>query len=53
MRKLGQLMAVALTTLALGATACDRREGPAEEAGEAVDDTLDEAGDRIDEATDR
>jgi len=53
MKKLTQLVAVALSALALGAAGCDRREGPVEEAGEAVDDTIDEMGDRLDDEDDR
>lgn len=36
--------------LALGVSGCDRDEGPVEETAEAVDDSLDEAGDEVDEA---
>ncbi|MGP1309120.1 MAG: hypothetical protein ACTS27_02850 [Phycisphaerales bacterium] len=35
---------------ALAATGCE--EGPAEEAGEAIDDAADDAGDAIDDAVD-
>jgi hypothetical protein len=53
MKTFSRLLAVTLATAALAAAGCERREGPAEEAGEAVDDTMDEVGDRVDEATDR
>lgn len=47
MRKLQRIAAVAFTTIALTtvAVACERREGPAEEAGEAIDDAVDEVED--------
>ncbi len=37
---------------ALSLAACDVNEGPAEEAGEAVDEAVDEAGDAVEEAGD-
>ena len=37
--------------LALAGGAC-REEGPAEEAGEAIDEALDDAGEAVDEAVD-
>jgi hypothetical protein len=49
MRKLKRVAVVAFTSLALASAACERREGPMEEAGEAVDDTADEIEDRTDE----
>jgi len=49
MRKLHRMAAVAFTTLALAGVACDRKEGPVEEAGEAVDDAVDEVQDDADE----
>ena len=42
--------AAVLVPLAGALAACD--EGPAERAGEAVDDTVDDAGDAIEDATD-
>lgn len=48
---LRQLALVAFLALAgFGLAACD--DGPAEEAGEAIDDAADDAGDAIDDATD-
>jgi hypothetical protein len=49
---LKRITAAALAAVALGSVtlACERREGPAEEAGEAVDDTLDEVDDAVDDA---
>lgn len=44
------LMAFALSSFGLVA-ACDN-QGPAEEAGEAIDDSVQEAGDAIEDATD-
>lgn len=43
------LMAFALSTFGLVA-GCDN-QGPAEEAGEALDDSVEEAGDSIEDAT--
>jgi hypothetical protein len=41
---------IACTGLALaGGLACDRKEGPVEEAGEAVDDAVDEVQDDAEE----
>jgi hypothetical protein len=42
--------AAVLIPLAGALAACE--EGPAEQAGEAVDDAADEAGDAVDDATD-
>lgn len=42
--------AAVLVPLAGALAACD--EGPAEQAGEAVDDTVEGAGDAIEDATD-
>ncbi|HLS86594.1 MAG TPA: hypothetical protein VK043_09885 [Burkholderiales bacterium] len=43
-----------LIALALfGALAACDREGPAERAGEAIDSTVERAGDKIEDATDR
>lgn len=49
MRKLMRIATVAFTTLALGSVACDRNEGPAEEAGEAVDEAADDVEDTAEE----
>jgi len=49
MRKLQRMAAVAFTTLALAGVGCDRNEGPVEEAGEAVDDAVDEVEDAAEE----
>lgn len=53
MRKLQRLAAVAFTTLAIAGVACDRKEGPVEEAGEAVDDAVDEVHDAAEEMGDK
>lgn len=42
----------AMTTPLLTLAACDTNSGPAEEAGEAVDDAADDVGDAIDDAAD-
>ena len=44
------LWAAVLMPLAAALAACE--EGPAEEAGEAVDDAAEEAGEAVDDATD-
>jgi hypothetical protein len=51
MRKLQRMAAVAFTTIALAGVgiACDRKEGPVEEAGEAVDDAVDDVQDKAEE----
>ena len=38
--------------LTLGLAACEEEQGPAEEAGEEIDQAVEEAGDSIEEATD-
>lgn len=50
--------AVLTAPLAVGVMGCERKEGPAEEAGEAIDnagdkveENVEEAGDKIEEAT--
>jgi hypothetical protein len=43
--------AALVVVLALAGGAC-REEGPAERAGEAVDEALDDAGDAVDDAVD-
>jgi predicted small lipoprotein YifL len=43
---------VILLLLAVGLTACDR-QGPAETAGENIDQAVDKAGDKIDDAADK
>lgn len=45
------LLAVATFAALLFAAGCGD-DGPAEEAGEAIDDTVEETGDEIEEATD-
>ena len=42
----------AMTTPILALTACDTNSGPAEEAGEAIDDAADDVGDAFDDAAD-
>ncbi|OLO02821.1 MULTISPECIES: hypothetical protein [Salinicola] len=45
-------MAMLLGLMAFGVVACDNDEGPAEEAGESVDNAVDNAGDAMDDAGD-
>lgn len=40
-------------TLALFGAACEEREGPAERAGEAMDNAADEAGEALEDAGDK
>jgi len=46
------LMPAALATVFLCA-ACEPEKGPAEKAGEAIDNAVDKAGDKIEEAGDK
>jgi hypothetical protein len=46
------ILAMAIAT-PFGLTGCDSNDGPAEEAGENVDDAVDRAGDRIEDAGDK
>lgn len=41
-----------LVGLTLGITACERHQGPAERAGEKIDQAVDDMGDAIDDAAD-
>jgi hypothetical protein len=41
---------VASAGLVVGGVACDRQEGPLEEAGEGLDDAADDVGDAADDA---
>lgn len=43
--------ALLVSPLMIGLSAC-QDQGPMEEAGEAVDDTVDDAGDAVEDATD-
>lgn len=53
-RTLSRRVALALLAglLSLGLAACEDEQGPAEEAGEEVDEAVEEAGDEVEEATD-
>ncbi len=42
----------AMTTPLIALSACDSNSGPAEEAGEAIDDAADDIGDAIDDTAD-
>lgn len=46
------LVVAAVTAGSLGLMACDR-QGPAEQLGENIDDTVEQAGDAIEDATDK
>jgi hypothetical protein len=46
------LLAMA-TLLALGAAGCEEQKGPAERAGEKIDDAVDSAGDAVEDAGDK
>ena len=51
-RKLFVAMVLA-SALTIGGFACEEKEGPAEKAGEKIDETVEEAGDKIEEAGDK
>jgi hypothetical protein len=42
--------AVALTLLAVGLSACEKKEGPAERAGKEIDKTVQSAGEQLEKA---
>ncbi|RXE49428.1 hypothetical protein [Chromohalobacter israelensis] len=48
LKKLALMLVIGMT--ALGVVACDNDEGPAEEAGESVDDAMDNADDSMEDA---
>ncbi|ABE60392.1 MULTISPECIES: hypothetical protein [Chromohalobacter] len=48
LKKLALMLVIGMT--AFGVVACDNDEGPAEEAGESVDDAMDNAGDSMEDA---
>lgn len=52
--KLYQTMLAALfvSGLAISLSACDSQEGPMEEAGEEIDESVENAGDAIEDKTD-
>lgn len=54
MTPMAKLFAALFTALFLmgGLAACDDADGPAEEAGEALDDAAEDAGDAVEDATD-
>lgn len=43
-------MAMLLGLMAFGVVACDNDDGPAEEAGQSVDNAMDDAGDTMEDA---
>ncbi|WGF88875.1 hypothetical protein [Marinivivus vitaminiproducens] len=45
-------LAAAVAVGATGLVACESDQGPMEEAGESVDDTVDDAGDAMEDAGD-
>ncbi|MFO7963113.1 MAG: hypothetical protein R6U50_04260 [Desulfobacterales bacterium] len=46
------LMAAFLVFVSIGLSSCER-EGPAERAGEEIDESIEEFGDEVEDATDR
>lgn len=52
--KLSETIVAALfvSSLMITLPACDNNQGPLEEAGEKMDDTVEDAGDAIEDATD-
>lgn len=51
-RMLSRALLLAFGLSAFGMLAACEQEGPAEEAGEAIDETMEEAGDAIEETAD-
>lgn len=45
------LLILTLSSIALATTACPEKKGPAERAGEKIDDAVDKAKDAVDDAT--
>lgn len=54
MNPMAKLFMTLMTALFLmgGLAACDDNDGPAEEAGEAIDDAVEDTGDAVEDATD-
>ena len=46
----GVCAGVAMSVLVLGLAACEKKEGPAERAGKAIDKTVESAGQQIEKA---
>ncbi|WP_163560624.1 hypothetical protein [Halomonas sp. NO4] len=46
-RKLGLVLMLAM--LGVGLAACEEEQGPAEEAGENIDETMEETGEEVEE----
>ncbi len=46
----GVCAGVAMSVLVLGLAACEKKEGPAERAGKAIDQTVEKAGQQIEKA---
>ena len=44
------LLSVATLFLVMGLSACEKEKGPAEKAGAAIDEAIDKAGDKLEEA---
>jgi len=42
-----------ILALSLGVAACDKKPGPAEQAGKSIDQSMDKAGKKIDEVVDK
>ena len=42
-----------MLALSLGVAACDKKPGPAEQAGKSIDQSMDKAGKKIDEAVEK
>lgn len=46
------MLVMLLLPSSFGGCQCDTSDGPAEETGEAIDESIEEAGDAVEEATD-
>lgn len=53
MRTIRMLMLAMAATLALGAAGCEEQKGPAERAGEKIDNAVDSAGEAVEDAGDK
>lgn len=53
MKTLSLLAIAALTMASIGMTGCDANKGPAEKAGESLDNAVENAGEAIEEAGDK
>jgi hypothetical protein len=55
MQKIGKavMAALVITTVVAGMSACQKQEGPAEKAGQAIDNAVSKTGEQIEKAGDK